>query len=111
MDLHCHVPRIHKFGRNTDSDTGDDIWDGSAAYPFPAAAATTTVASGDANDTSDGTGARTIDVMGLDANYASVTESVTMNGTSNVTLSTSFLRVFRAYVTTVGRQQTLATFR
>ena len=99
---------VHKFGHNTDSDTGDDVWDGSNAYPFPSAAAETTVASSSVNDTVAGTGARTIRVYGLDANFYAIDEVVTLNGTSNVTLTNEYLRVFRAKVLTAGSNETNA---
>ena len=61
-----------------------------------------TVSSSSANDTSAGTGARTIVVQGLDANYNEVSETVTMNGQTAVTMTAAFLRVNYAYVATAG---------
>lgn len=84
---------VLKFGRNSDSDTGDDVWDGSAPYPFPSAAATTTLVSDSTNDTAAGTGAQTVVVKGLDGDGVEVSETVTMDGTDAVTLSTEFWRI------------------
>jgi hypothetical protein len=61
-----------------------------------------TVSSTSADDTAAGTGARTVVVQGLDANYNEVTETVTMNGQTAVTMSASLLRVNYAYVATAG---------
>jgi hypothetical protein len=91
-----------KFGRNVDADTGDDVWDGSAAYPFPAAAAETTIVSDSADDAAAGTGARTVTVYGLDANYLEITETVTLNGLTPVTLTKQYLRLHRGFVATAG---------
>lgn len=104
---------VHVIGRNTDSDSGDDLWDGSAAYPFPAAAAATTVVSGSADDDGNdseslGTGAQTVTVEGLNGSYAAISETVALNGTSAVTLTNEFLRVHRAYVATAGSGATNA---
>ena len=99
---------IGKFGRNTDVDTGvglpEDIWDAGAAYAWPSAAATTTIVSSSTDDDGApvGTGAHTVQVYGLDANYLKIDETVTLNGTSAVTLSNQYLRVFRAKVLTAG---------
>jgi hypothetical protein len=69
---------------------------------FPAAALQMTVSSTSANDTSSGTGARTVVIQGLDANYNEVTETVTLNGQTAVTMTASLLRVNYAYVATAG---------
>ena len=48
------------------------------------------------------TGARTIVIEGLDANYAEVSETVIMNGQTAVLTDESYLRVNRMYVATAG---------
>lgn len=93
---------IHKFGFNADVDAAEDIWDGGGTYSWPAAAAATTIVSTDAADTSDGTGARTVKVYGLDSNYLEISETVTLNGTTAVTLSNQYLRCHRAKILTTG---------
>ena len=97
---------VHKFGRNVDIDTGvglpEDIWDAGAAYAWPAAAAETTIVSSSADDDTGGTGAITVEVYGLDANYMAINETATLNGAAAVTLSKQYLRVFRAKVLTAG---------
>jgi hypothetical protein len=91
------------FGFNPDVDqTQVSVWPLPSLISFPAAAIRMTVSSASANDTSNGTGARTIVVQGLDANYNEVTETVTMNGQTAVTMTAFLLRVNYAYVATAG---------
>lgn len=91
------------FGFNPDVDTTQvSIWPLPSLITFPAAALQMTVSSASANDTSAGTGARTIVVQGLDANYNEVTETVTMDGQTAVTMTASLIRVNYAYVATTG---------
>lgn len=71
-------------------------------FDFPVAATVMGVSSSSVNDASAGTGARTVRLVGLDAALATVTEDVTLNGQTQVTTSTSFLRVTRMIVLTVG---------
>ena len=106
---------INKFGRNPDVDSGNtaDVWDyggtGNAPdYPWPTAAAETTIVSDSVNDTAAGTGARTVHVQGVDADYKILEETATLNGTSAVTLAGQFLRIFRARVATAGSGETNA---
>jgi len=91
------------FGFNPDVDTAQvSVWPLPSLITFPAAALQMTVSSTSANDTSAGTGARTVVVQGLDANYNEVTETVTLNGQTAVTMTASLLRVNYAYVATAG---------
>ena len=94
---------INKFGFN---DTVGTDWEpiqvGSSSFVYPTSAGTATVVSDDTDDTSAGTGARTVEIQGLDSDYNQITETVTMNGTTNVVSTKSFLRVFRARVITAG---------
>ena len=62
-------------------------------YPWLTSASTLQVSSSSANDTAAGSGTRTVRIIGLDANYSSVTEVVTMNGVTPVVTANSFLRV------------------
>jgi len=95
---------VNKFGRNSDIDTAaeETIWANGGMYTFPTAAQTLDVVSSDANDTSAGTGARTVEIQGLDGSYDAVTETVTMTGTTPATTTATFLRVNRAMVKTAG---------
>jgi len=91
------------FGFNPDVDTTQvSVWPLPSLITFPASALQMTVSSTSANDTAAGTGARTIVVQGLDANYNEVSETVTLNGQTAVTMTASLLRVNYAYVATAG---------
>lgn len=84
--------------------TFEAVWGESAAYvPQTAALSSPYCASNSANDTSAGTGARTISVTGLDTSFARFTETVTMNGTSSVSLATTaILFIDKITVLTAG---------
>lgn len=82
--------------------TTEDIWGAGGVQVWPSAAATASVVSTSANDTSAGTGARTVTIEGLDANYEEISESVTLNGVTPVVTTNSYLRVNSLVVTTSG---------
>lgn len=103
---HKHV---FKYGFNSAVSTSNDtIWFQQGAYNWISTASTMKVSSSDATDDSASTGAKTIRVEGLDANFAEVTEDVTMDGQAQVDTTTSFYRVHRAYVLTAGSNNTNA---
>lgn len=90
---------VIKFGNNTDVDGSmETIWDAGDLYTYLTDAATVTVTSNSANDAVGGTGARTVVVEGVDANYNLVSENINLGATSTA----EFLRVFRAYVNQAG---------
>jgi hypothetical protein len=89
-------------GYNSDVDTSWEMITPVGNLSYPAAALQMTVSSADADDTSAGTGARTVLITGLDANYAVISETVTMNGQTAVTTTNSFLRINAMLVTTAG---------
>lgn len=94
---------INKFGSSTAvTATRHPVWNNGGAYTYLSSADTLEVYSSSANDTSAGTGARTVEIQGLDANYNVQTETITLNGTTAVTTTNSFLRVYRAKVITAG---------
>jgi hypothetical protein len=89
-------------GYNSNVDTSWAMITPVGNLSYPAAALQMTVSSADADDTSAGTGARTVLITGLDANYAVISETVTMNGQTAVTTTNSFLRINAMLVTTAG---------
>lgn len=94
---------VNKFGANSNVGTTEEtIWTNGGNITWPAAAFTAYIVSSDAADTSAGTGARTVTVSGLDADYKDKTVSVTLNGTSTVAISGTWLRINRAFVTSSG---------
>lgn len=101
---------LNKFGRNSDIDTDtdpEDVWEGGGIYTGQpvGSAETVQVFSSDANDTSAGSGARTIRIIGLDANNLEQQEDLTLNGTTAVTSTGTFNRVFRMVILTAGSGQ------
>ena len=100
IPYHKHV---YKFGQNAVvGDSVETIWSQEGLYSYPPSATTMTVSSSNTNDTSAGTGARTVLISGLDGNYDEISETITMNGQTPVTTTNSFLRVNRALVLTAG---------
>jgi len=92
-----------KFGFNPDIDDSlETIWAEGGLYSYLSAASVLKISSSSTDDASAGTGARTITISGLDANYDEISESVTLNGQTAVNTTQSFLRVFRMIVNTAG---------
>jgi len=92
-----------KFGFNLDIDDSlETIWAEGGLYSYLSAASVLKISSSSTDDASTGTGARTITISGLDANYDEISESVTLNGQTAVNTTQSFLRVFRMIVDTAG---------
>jgi len=100
---------LFKYGSNTDvSGSLETIWSAGGLYAYPAAASVMKVSSSSTDDAEDGTGARTIQVYGLDANYNEITETVILDGQTEVNTTNSYLRVFRAFVASAGSGGTAA---
>ena len=103
-NLFAHV---NKFGRNPDIDTTtdpQDVWDGpTGVWVPPTAASIHDIASDSASDAAAGSGARTIRIYGLtDWDTAEVFEDITLNGTSNVATTKSYVIIHRMKVLTTG---------
>lgn len=100
-----------QFGiNNTVGQANETIWIGSNQYSFPTSASVLKVSSSSANDAAAGTGARTIQIQGLDANYEAVSETVSLNGQTAVNTTNSYLRVNKMIVLTAGSGGTSAGF-
>ena len=97
---------VHKFGRNADSSSGDDVWFADGGMNWETAAAVVSILSADVNDDGNpttNTGAQTVTIEGLDASFNEQTTTVTLNGTSAVTTGAdTYIRVNRAFVATNG---------
>jgi hypothetical protein len=95
---------------NTEASVGEQIIWGvapgtQAQYVYPSAATTIDVVSTDADDNASGTGAREVTIIGLDTNYAELTEAIATHatdGTIAVTTTSEFLRVNGVEVTSAG---------
>lgn len=93
------------FGYNGDIGASEEtVWDGSALYAYLGAATVLKISSSSTDDDGNpvGTGARTVHIEGLDANYLEISETVTLNGQTAVNTVNEYLRVGRLEVVTVG---------
>lgn len=96
--------RVVGLGNNPDVDTtaAEDVWPVGGIYSWPSAAVAMEVVSSSAADAAAGTGARTLRVDGLDANYDEISQTVTLNGVTPVALPTPLLRVNSALIFSAG---------
>lgn len=102
---------ITKFGYNDDVDAGsvpEDIWNYGGAYVEPTTARTHNIVSSDVNDTSAGTGARTVLIRGVNGSYAPQTETITLNGTTPVATANTYYHIHLMQVTSSGSGNTNA---
>jgi len=87
------VSAVNIFASSTNVGTGTPVtlWEntGVTAYAFPATAQLMNMASSSATDT----GTAKVLVSGLDANWLPISETITLNGTSNVTTTFLYLRI------------------
>lgn len=95
---------VIKFGYNPNIANGnyEDIWDEGGKYNFQTTAQTLNISSNDNDDRPGDTGAERIEIEGLDASFNEISEQIDLNGTSTVTTTNAFLRVFRMKVLTAG---------
>lgn len=99
------VRRVVFGGFNADIDTAttpEDVWGSDGLIPRPSSAESLEIVSSDVNDTALGTGARTVVIRTLDANYLEVVQTVVLNGTLAVALTGTHLRVNEGIVATAG---------
>lgn len=97
----------NKFGYNNDVDSAaaETIWAVGGTYSPPTTATALDIVSSSTADESSGTGARNVYITGLDANRKLQTEAVSLNGTTTVTTSTTWLGINRAAVGSAGSGQ------
>jgi hypothetical protein len=99
--INTQMANVHKFGAVlTTSADYDTVWTVGGAYAFPSTAGIVTATSTSTEDAAGQTGALTVRLQGLDANYNEVEEDFTLNGTVGVAGTVSFLRTHRAFVLT-----------
>ena len=103
-----NTDHINKFGYNSSVGSSYEPITDLGTNNLPSSAAVVSVVSASTADTSAGTGARTVEIQGLDGDYNLKTETVTMNGQSAVTTTATFIRVFRMRVATAGTGETNA---
>ena len=102
------VSTVQKFGRNSEIDTNtdpEDVWMQGGVFVPPTQARVHDIAGG-VNDDAGGTGALTVTVSGLDGDGLEVSETVTMDGTTNVATSNSYTHINRMVVTSAGSNGT-----
>ena len=100
--------RVAIYGHSPTPGAGTDVWEGASAYPFQTVASKLEILSASANDTSAGTGARTMMITGLDANFNPLSEVITMNGVTPVQSVGTYLRVNGLNIMTSGSGHTNA---
>ncbi len=102
---------INKFSRNIEIDQNitADVWDGghtgdeSLLWVGTGTAALLDIVSDSGTDTAAGIGAKTIRIFGLvDWDTAEVSEDITMNGTTDVTTTNTYVIINRMEVLTAG---------
>ena len=95
---------VRRFGHNLACGaTEETIWEGSTLYAYLTAAEQLKISSSVVGtDNPASTGAWTVFVKGLAANYRVMTETVTLENPGPVTTTKYFLRVFMARVMTAG---------
>ena len=99
-----------QFGINSSVGTSNEtVWIGSSgAYSFPTAASVLKISSSSTDDDAAGTGARTVLVDGLNADYERVTETIELDGQTAVNTTNSYIRVNKMTVLTAGSGGTSA---
>jgi len=96
---------VHKFGNNPSvgSSSYEDVWIlGGTFGGWFQSTQSLEILSSNTNDTLLGTGARVVKIYGLNSNWDGINEEVSLNGTSAVSLSNSYIRITRLYVKQTG---------
>jgi hypothetical protein len=95
---------IFAFSDNVKIGTPVTLWEltGTTAYAFPTSAVQMTLVSTSASDDTRAT----ILINGLDSNWDQISETIALNGTSNVTTVNSYLRINNMIMTSTGTGQT-----
>lgn len=104
-DVVPNTSAFRKFGTNASIGTSETyiaVVGGTTPW-FPTVAATLEVVSSSANDTAAGSGAREITIIGLNASFVEVTQTLATAGTSaSSATGTALIRITRTYVSVMG---------
>ena len=94
---------IFKFGFNPDIDDSlETVWAEGGLYSYLSAATILKVSSSSTADDEGSTGAETVQLYGLDADYNEINEIVTLDGQTAVDTVNEFLRINRMVVRSAG---------
>ena len=96
-------------GHNSTLDTADgdaDLWGCGGNLSYLSVAETLDVVSTDANDTSAGTGARSIAIIGVDADFNPISDFVILDGLTPVESAVAFYRISAVFVGSAGTSLT-----
>ena len=97
------------FGYNDDIDVGTEtIWSGGGIFVRMQTGATLSVVSSNANDIAAGTGANSVIIFGVNADWETQIEILTLNGTTPVITANTWLGVNRMAIYLAGTGQTNA---
>jgi hypothetical protein len=99
---------FNKFGKNGDVGTAtEDVWSFGGTKTYLSSGEILKITSTDVDDDGDpaDTGARTIEIYGLDDNYDEISETRTLNGQTAVDTVETYLRVYRAIIRSAGSTQ------
>jgi len=111
MGVYNGVSHVNKFGRSTNVDNGipTDIWeranptDDDDIWTAPTSAVIHNLKSTSASDAAAGVGARTVEVFGLvDFDTKEVSETIVLNGITDVPTVNSYVVIHRMEVLTKG---------
>jgi hypothetical protein len=94
---------VHVFGYNPDVDTEEEtVWPIDGLLGHPPSPTIMTISSTSANDTAAGTGARTVQILGVNGTGGLASEIVTLNGQTPVSTVNTYDAIERMTVLTVG---------
>jgi len=100
--LHHEIRHIFGFNPDVDAGAEETVWTQGGLYSHVSAPALMAVSSSSANDSSAGSGARTVYILGINGTGAEVAETVVLNGMSGVITTHSFTAIQAITVTSVG---------
>jgi hypothetical protein len=102
LDL-VNASDLFQSGNNTTlGSTYETIWPEGGLKVYRSTAATFTLSSTSANDAAAGTGARTVLISGVGADWVRQTETVTLNGLTGVSTAKTWMIIHRLEVITAG---------
>ena len=100
---YSNIAAWSKIGFNPDiKNAEEDLLPQGGVYTFPASATKMDLVSTDADDADGDTGARTVTIYGLLADYSEASETLTLTGTTLVTTANAYLRINNMRIASAG---------